>query len=164
MARAGADGQSDVPDASNSDHPLACYPLFHACGTTDECCAPNRCLSITGTPACQQEGPALDADGSEPVSDAAPEDGGQDATACYPLFHACTSSGQCCAPNLCLSINGPPTCQIEAEDTHAVHELDVMRLGRWDVFVRWDPRVPGGRGRILFRPRQSASAGLRDRR
>jgi hypothetical protein len=29
--------------------------LFHACTGNDECCAPNRCLNITGTPECQQE-------------------------------------------------------------------------------------------------------------
>jgi hypothetical protein len=37
---------------------LACYPLFHDCASDAECCAPNRCLSITGTRQCQQEGPA----------------------------------------------------------------------------------------------------------
>ncbi len=63
--------------------------------------------------ACQQEGPAFDADSSEPVSDAAQNDSGQDATACYPLFHACTSSEQCCSPNLCTTINGGPACQVE---------------------------------------------------
>jgi hypothetical protein len=88
------DANSDGPGESNGDQPLACRPLFHACTTTDECCAPNRCLNITGTPACQQDGPALDADSSEALSDAAQDDGGQDATACYPLFHACTSSAQ----------------------------------------------------------------------
>ena len=55
-----ADVHPDAP-ASSADHPPACYPLFHACATTEECCAPHRCLNITGTPACQQEGPALDA-------------------------------------------------------------------------------------------------------
>jgi len=108
-----ADANSDGSGESNGDHPLACYPLFHACTTNDECCAPNRCLNITGTPACQQEGPALDADSSEQPSDTAQIDGGQDATACYPLFHACTSSQECCAPNRCLNITGSPACQVE---------------------------------------------------
>ena len=108
-----ADAQSDATSDSTGDHSQACYPLFHACTTTDECCAPNRCLNITGALACQQEGPPVDADSSEPVSDAARDDGGQDAAACYPLFHACTSSEQCCAPNLCLTINGGPACQVE---------------------------------------------------
>jgi len=108
-----ADVSSDVPGESNADRPLACYPLFHACTTTDECCAPNRCLNITGTPACQQEGPARDADTPETAADTTQNDGGQDASACYPLFHACTSSEQCCAPNLCLTINGGPACQVE---------------------------------------------------
>lgn len=36
----------------------ACFPLFHACTTNDQCCAPNRCINITGQPECQQEGPA----------------------------------------------------------------------------------------------------------
>jgi hypothetical protein len=41
-------------------------------------------------------------------------DGGVvDAAACYPLFHACTSSDQCCAPNLCLNITGTLQCQVE---------------------------------------------------
>ena len=61
-----ADANLDAASEPSGDHPSACYPLFHACTTTDECCAPNRCLNITGTPACQQEGPALDADSSEP--------------------------------------------------------------------------------------------------
>jgi hypothetical protein len=113
IASTDADAQSDAASDSTGDHSQACYPLFHACTTTDECCAPNRCLNITGTPACQQEGPALDADSSEPVSDAAQNDGGQDAAACYPLFHACTSSEQCCAPNLCINITGSPACQVE---------------------------------------------------
>jgi hypothetical protein len=108
-----ADVSSDVPGESTADHPLACYPLFHACTTTDECCAPNRCLNITGTPACQQEGPAVDADRSETAADTTQNDGGQEASACYQLFHACTSSEQCCAPNLCLTINGGPACQVE---------------------------------------------------
>jgi hypothetical protein len=108
-----ADGDLDAAVESAVDHPPACYPLFHACTTNDDCCAPNRCLNVTGTPACQQEGPAIDANTSDAVSDAAANDGGQDATACYPLFHACTSSEQCCAPNLCITINGGPACQVE---------------------------------------------------
>jgi hypothetical protein len=39
--------------------------------------------------------------------------GGQDAGSCYALFHACTGSEQCCAPNLCLNITGTPACQVE---------------------------------------------------
>jgi hypothetical protein len=53
-----ADAVLDAPGESSGDHPPACYPLFHACTTDGECCAPNRCLNITGTPACQVEGPA----------------------------------------------------------------------------------------------------------
>ncbi|HVV51808.1 MAG TPA: hypothetical protein VHO06_19225 [Polyangia bacterium] len=49
------DGSIETRDGQDA---LACFPLFHACTTSDECCAPNRCLNITGTPACQQEGPA----------------------------------------------------------------------------------------------------------
>jgi hypothetical protein len=60
-------GQSDggpdaaqVADAGQSDggpDATACYPLFHACTGSEQCCAPNLCLNITGTPACQVEGP-----------------------------------------------------------------------------------------------------------
>ena len=46
------------PDAG-SDVPM-CRPLFAACTTDSQCCAPNRCLTITGVPECQQEGPAID--------------------------------------------------------------------------------------------------------
>jgi hypothetical protein len=60
IARTDGDAPPDAASDSTGDHSQACYPLFHACTTTDECCAPNRCLNITGTPACQQEGPALD--------------------------------------------------------------------------------------------------------
>ncbi len=62
QASVDVDAHSDAPRASSGDHPPACYPLFHACMATEECCAPNRCLNITGTLACQQEGPAVDAD------------------------------------------------------------------------------------------------------
>src|SRR5579863_3484935 len=37
---------------------LACLQLFHSCTVDSECCAPNRCLNVTGTAQCQQEGPA----------------------------------------------------------------------------------------------------------
>ena len=37
----------------------ACFSLFHACANSADCCAPNRCLNITGTLACQQEGPSV---------------------------------------------------------------------------------------------------------
>jgi hypothetical protein len=58
--------------------------------------------------------PTLDTGSSEPASDGAALDGdGEDAGACYPLFHACTSTAQCCAPNLCLNITGSPACQVE---------------------------------------------------
>jgi len=110
---ADADTLSDAPGESSSDESAACYPLFHACTSSDECCTPNRCINISGTPACQQEGPAPDANSSEPAADAGEDDSGQDATACYPLFHACTGTEQCCAPNLCLTINGGPACQVE---------------------------------------------------
>ena len=62
QTRVDADDRSDAPLETNTDHSPACYPLFHACTVTEECCAPNRCLDITGTPACQQEGPAIDAE------------------------------------------------------------------------------------------------------
>jgi len=49
------------PDAAArdaSDDRAACFAMFHVCSTDRECCAPNRCLNITGQLACQQEGPA----------------------------------------------------------------------------------------------------------
>lgn len=61
QARVDADDRSDATRESSADDAPACYPRFHACTATEECCAPNRCLDITGTPACQQEGPAVDA-------------------------------------------------------------------------------------------------------
>jgi hypothetical protein len=54
----GADGATGGDDAGGDA--AACFPLFHACSTNAECCAPNRCLNITGTLECQQEGPAVD--------------------------------------------------------------------------------------------------------
>jgi hypothetical protein len=58
--------------------------------------------------------------GSEPMPDTAQNDGGhnndaasaEDAPACYPLFRACTTTEQCCAPYRCLNINGL-ACQLE---------------------------------------------------
>ena len=38
------DANVEAVGEPSGDHPSACYPLFHACTTTDECCAPNRCL------------------------------------------------------------------------------------------------------------------------
>ena len=52
-----ADAAPDASEQASSDTAPVCYPLFHACGSNSECCAPNRCLNITGTPECQQEGP-----------------------------------------------------------------------------------------------------------
>jgi hypothetical protein len=54
------DGSSDGMDGV-----AACFSLFHSCALDTECCAPNRCLNITGTNECQQEGPQM-IDGSEP--------------------------------------------------------------------------------------------------
>jgi hypothetical protein len=54
----GADGMGDAPQTSDVGDAPACFPLFHACGANSDCCAPNRCLNITGTLECQQEGPA----------------------------------------------------------------------------------------------------------
>ncbi len=54
-----ADAAPDAPEQASADTATACYPLFHACTINDECCAPNRCLNITGTPQCQQEGPQI---------------------------------------------------------------------------------------------------------
>jgi hypothetical protein len=53
------DTTSSQSDGTSLQDAAACYPLFHGCTNNDECCAPNRCLNITGTPACQQEGPQL---------------------------------------------------------------------------------------------------------
>ena len=36
----------------------ACLALFHPCTKDTDCCAPNRCLNITGTSECQTEGPS----------------------------------------------------------------------------------------------------------
>ena len=41
------------PDAG-SDVPM-CRSLFAACTTDSQCCSPNRCLTITDVPECQQE-------------------------------------------------------------------------------------------------------------
>jgi hypothetical protein len=58
----GTDGTRDAPQTSDGKSNVgdvpACVPLFHACGANSDCCAPNRCLNITGTLECQQEGPA----------------------------------------------------------------------------------------------------------
>jgi len=66
-AAMGADGAVDSPSdtdgadaASDGGDAAACFPLFHACTAGTDCCAPYRCLNITGQPACQLEGPATD--------------------------------------------------------------------------------------------------------
>ena len=97
-AAGGASGSSGAgtsgTDASGGmDGAAACFPLFHDCALDTECCAPNRCLNITGTPKCQVEGP--------PMPDAGSGDGG--ATACADLaaraaallVKDCTMSDQC---------------------------------------------------------------------
>jgi hypothetical protein len=53
---------ADGPVETRDDGAVSCFPLFHGCAATTECCSPNRCLNITGTFACQQEGPAPGAD------------------------------------------------------------------------------------------------------
>jgi hypothetical protein len=53
-----ATGGADASAASGTDA-TACFALFHSCANSADCCAPNRCLNITGTLACQQEGPAV---------------------------------------------------------------------------------------------------------
>jgi hypothetical protein len=65
-----ADATSGASAQASEDTAAACFPLFHACTGNTECCAPNRCLNITGTPECQQEGPQVgepDATAAEPV-------------------------------------------------------------------------------------------------
>ena len=58
-ALAPGDSAPVVSDGAGAGDAGACYPLFHACTNNDDCCAPNRCLNITGTPECQQESPQL---------------------------------------------------------------------------------------------------------
>jgi hypothetical protein len=48
-----ADGAADLSDAGDA----ACSALFTRCTQDSECCAPYRCLNITGTRECQLEGP-----------------------------------------------------------------------------------------------------------
>lgn len=98
----------DGPTDTEEDALASCFPLFHGCATTAECCAPNRCLNVTGTPACQLEGPKDAAIAADSGKDAT-----QATTACFSLFHACTESGECCAPNRCLNITGTLECQQE---------------------------------------------------
>jgi hypothetical protein len=54
VATSGADAS-----AASGNDATACFSLFHACSENADCCAPNRCLNITGTLACEQEGPAV---------------------------------------------------------------------------------------------------------
>jgi len=58
-ALAPGDSAPVVSDGAGAGDAGACYPLFHACTNNGDCCAPNRCLNITGTPECQQESPQL---------------------------------------------------------------------------------------------------------
>jgi len=37
--------------------------------------------------------------------------------ACYGLFHECANFQECCAPYVCISINGGPKCQLEGPMT-----------------------------------------------
>jgi len=104
---AGASGDSvDIGDAD------ACFALFHGCATTTDCCAPYRCLDTTGGLTCQIDSPTDAATGLDTgVSDAS--SGGVDGLACFPLFHPCVASSDCCSPYLCLTITGQPACQLE---------------------------------------------------
>jgi hypothetical protein len=47
----------DAAELGNAETAIACQPRFYPCASDDQCCAPNRCLNITGTSLCQQEGP-----------------------------------------------------------------------------------------------------------
>ena len=55
---AAASSGADASAASGGDA-MACFSLFHACANDTDCCAPNRCINITGTLTCGREGPAL---------------------------------------------------------------------------------------------------------
>lgn len=60
-----ASSQSDAETSADDlgapdDSAVACFPLFHTCAVTADCCGTYRCLNITGQPACQLEGPTTD--------------------------------------------------------------------------------------------------------
>ncbi len=118
----GTDGNSQTVEAG-ADAPPACQPLFHACVNDGECCAPNRCLNVSGTLMCQQEGPGSAGTARDGTVDVSrnQSDAGHTPTdaACYPMFHACTSNDECCAPNHCLNITGTPACQQEGPRSDA---------------------------------------------
>lgn len=63
-------------EATAKQDGAACYPLFHACASNDECCSPNRCLNITGTLECQQEGPSVGGPDAGPDAATFTVDGG----------------------------------------------------------------------------------------
>ena len=52
------DTAPETPARDTAPEAPLCRTLFAACVTDMDCCAPNRCLVITGTPQCQLEGPA----------------------------------------------------------------------------------------------------------
>ena len=123
----GAPNVGDGADGTGDDSP-ACFPLFHDCTTTAECCGPYRCLNITGRLACQSESPADAAPGNSPLDVAtevadgsvdliAPADSGGDSAACFPLFHDCAMTADCCGPYRCLNITGHLACQGEGPVT-----------------------------------------------
>jgi len=101
-AQSGAGGQSGAPGMGGSGGmggAAACYPLFHDCALDTECCAPNRCLNITGTRKCQVEGPQMTDGGGGSAGGSG--DGGAmtcadlAARAAALLGKDCTASDQC---------------------------------------------------------------------
>jgi hypothetical protein len=72
----GGEGGANAGDAAVEQR--LCRGLFAPCTTDSQCCAPNRCVVITGVPQCQQEGPSADAGSASDVQTS-------DANACGTL-------------------------------------------------------------------------------
>jgi hypothetical protein len=60
----------DAAEQVSADAATACQLRFHPCVSDSDCCAPNRCLNITGTSLCQQEGPQVGGPDSNTASTA----------------------------------------------------------------------------------------------
>ena len=103
-----ADASPDGSEQVSVDTATACYPLFHACASNDECCAPNRCLNITGTPECQQEGPQAGGADANTANSIVPDAGACGWPASFTSSGDASSVGCWATPthNICKVPNG----------------------------------------------------------
>ena len=121
-----ADASPDGSEQVSVDTATACHPRFHACASDDECCAPNRCLNITGTSWCQQDGPQV---------------GEPDANTAYSTI---PDAGSCGWPASFTSSGDASSVGCWAKPTH-----DICKVPNGGSFNAQDGTIRGPDGQVV---------------